>query len=62
MDTFDDNRNGWAPQQFTRIGGSTIENGQFVFETIYTRTPTLILNWNPNLAFDALDLRVDRRL
>ncbi len=37
IDTFDDNRNGWAPQQFNAAGGSTIENGQFTFETIYTR-------------------------
>ena len=35
LDTFDDNRNGWAPQQFSALGGSTIENGQFVIETIY---------------------------
>ena len=59
LDAFDDNRNGWAPQQFTTSGGSAIENGQFTFEAIYTRTPYVVLNWNPNIAFDALDLRVD---
>jgi|GEM_PF-755935 len=58
LDAFDDNRNGWAPQQFGAVGGSTIENGQFTFEAIYTLTPKVVLNWNPNIAFDALDLRV----
>jgi serine/threonine protein kinase len=58
LDTFDDNRNGWAPQQFTASGGSAIENGQFTFESISTRAPYVVWNWNPNFAFDALDLRV----
>ena len=62
VDAFDDNRNGWAPQQFNASGGSAIENGQFTFESIYTRTPYVVLNWNPNIAFDALDLRVDARV
>jgi tRNA A-37 threonylcarbamoyl transferase component Bud32 len=62
VDAFDDNRNGWAPQQFGASGGSAIENGQFTFESIYTRTPYVVLNWNPNVAFDALDLRVDARV
>jgi hypothetical protein len=58
LDSFDDNRNGWAPQQFNASGGSAIEDGRFTFESIYTRTPYVVLNWNPNIAFDALDLRV----
>ncbi|HTP08061.1 MAG TPA: protein kinase [Anaerolineae bacterium] len=58
FDTFDDNRNGWAPQQFTPSGGSAIENGQFTFEAVYTRTPYVVMNWNPNIAFAALDLQV----
>jgi serine/threonine protein kinase len=58
IDAFDDNRNGWAPQQFSASGGSAIENGSFTFEAIYTRTPYVVFNWNPNIAFDALDLRV----
>jgi serine/threonine protein kinase len=62
LDAFDDNRNGWAPQQFTASGGSTIENGQFTFESIYTRTPYVVLNWNPNYAFDALDLQVEAQV
>jgi hypothetical protein len=62
VDAFDDNLNGWAPQQFTASGGSAIENGQFAFESIYTRTPYIFLNWNPNIAFDALDLRVDAQV
>jgi serine/threonine protein kinase len=62
LDTFDDNRNGWAPQQFNVSGGSAIENGQFTFESIYTRTPYLVFNWNPNIAFDALDLRVEAQV
>jgi hypothetical protein len=62
LDAFDDNRNGWAPQQFDASGGSTIENGQFTFEAIYTHTPYIGLNWNPNIAFDALDLRVDAQV
>lgn len=57
-DSFDDNRNGWAPQQFSAVGGSTIENGQFVIETIYPGKPYGISNWNPNQAFDAVDLKV----
>jgi serine/threonine protein kinase len=61
-DTFDDNRNGWAPQQFSAVGGSTIENGQFVIETIYPDKPYGISNWNPNIAFDALDLKVDTQI
>jgi hypothetical protein len=61
-DTFDDNRNGWAPQQFSEVGGSTIENGQFVIETIFPGKPYGISNWNPNVAFDAFDLRVDTQL
>jgi hypothetical protein len=62
LDTFDDNRNGWAPQQFTASGGSAIENGQFTFESIDTRAPYVVLNWNPNFAFDALDLRVEAQV
>jgi hypothetical protein len=62
LDTFDDNRNGWAPQQFATVGGSTIENGQFVFEAIYSGTAKVALNWNPNIAFDALDLRIDAQI
>ncbi len=62
LDAFDDNRNGWAPQQFNASGGSTIENGQFTFESIYTHTPYVVLNWNPNVAFDALDLRVEAQV
>ncbi len=62
VDAFDDNRNGWAPQQFNASGGSVIENGQFTFESIYTRMPYIVLNWNPNIAFDALDLRVEARV
>jgi serine/threonine protein kinase len=58
VDVFEDNRNGWAPGQFSSIGGSTIENGQFTFEANYSLTSKVILNWNPNIAFDALDLRV----
>ncbi len=62
QDAFDDNRNGWAPQQFAAAGSSAIENGQFTFDSIYTRTPYIILNWNPNIAFDALDLRVTAQI
>jgi hypothetical protein len=62
VDTFDDNRNGWAPRQFTASGGSAIENGQFTVESIYTRTPYVVLNWNPNVAFDTLDLRVEAQI
>jgi hypothetical protein len=62
LDAFDDNRNGWAPQQFTATGGSAIENGQFTFEAIYTRAPYVVLNWNPNVAFDTLDLQVDAQV
>jgi serine/threonine protein kinase len=62
LDAFDDNRNGWAPQQFSSVGGSTIENGQFVIETIYPGEPYGITNWNPNVAFDVLDLRVDAQI
>jgi serine/threonine protein kinase len=62
QDAFDDNRNGWTPQQFSALGGSTIENGQFVFETIYPTRPYGISNWNPNLAFDVLDLKVDAQI
>ena len=62
VDSFDDNRNGWAPQQFSSVGGSTIENGQFVIETIYPGKPYGISNWNPNVAFDALDLKVDTQI
>jgi serine/threonine protein kinase len=62
MDGFDDNRNGWAPQQFSAVGGSTIENGQFVIETIYPGKAYGISNWNPNVAFDALDFKVDAQI
>jgi serine/threonine protein kinase len=58
LDSFDDNRNGWAPGQFSAIGGSAIENGQFTFEANYLQEPKVVLNWNPNIAFDALDLGV----
>jgi len=61
-DTFDDNHNGWAPQQFSAVGVSTIENGQFVIETIYPGKPYGISNWNPNVAFDVLDLKVDTQI
>ncbi len=59
LDSFDDNRNGWAPQQFGASGGSAIENGQFSFEAVYSNTAYAVFNWNPNVAFDALDLRID---
>ncbi|CAG0933106.1 serine/threonine-protein kinase PpkA [Thermoflexales bacterium] len=62
LDAFDDNRNGWAPQQFEASGGSTIENGQFTFESLSTQVPYVVLNWNPNVAFNALDLRVDAQI
>jgi serine/threonine protein kinase len=62
IDSFDDNRNGWAPQQFSAVGGSAIENGQFVIETIYSGKAYGISNWNPNVAFDAIDLTVDTQI
>lgn len=62
VDGFDDNRNGWAPQQFSAVGGSTIENGQFVIETMYPGKPYGITNWNPNFAFDMLDFKVDTQI
>jgi hypothetical protein len=61
-DSFDDNHNGWAPQQYTAKGGSSIENGQFVIETHYITDTYAVLNWNPNIAFDAVNLRVDTRI
>jgi serine/threonine protein kinase len=57
-DAFEDNRNGWAPGQFSAIGGSAIENGQFTFEANYLQESKVVLNWNPNIAFDALELSV----
>ena len=62
IDAFDDNRNGWAPQQFPEGGGSTIENGQFVIDAVYPGKPYGISNWNPNVAFDAVDLKVDAQI
>jgi serine/threonine protein kinase len=62
IDSFDDNRHGWAPQQFTAVGGSAIENGQFVIETIFPGKPYGISNWNPGVAFDAFDLTVDTQI
>jgi serine/threonine protein kinase len=62
QDGFDDNRNGWAPQQFNASGGSVIEDGRFAFESIYTRAPYVVFNWNPNIAFDALDLKVEAQV
>jgi serine/threonine protein kinase len=58
LDSFDDNRNGWAPGQLSAIGGSAIENGQYTFEANYLQDPKVVLNWNPNIVFDALDVRV----
>ncbi len=62
IDTFDDNHNGWAPQQYSASGGSTIENGRFVIDALYPGKPYGISNWNPNVAFDAFDLKVDAQI
>jgi tRNA A-37 threonylcarbamoyl transferase component Bud32 len=62
IDAFDDNRHGWAPQQFSDLGNSIIENGQFVIETRYPGQPYGISNWNPNLSFDVFDLQVDAQI
>ncbi len=62
IDTFDDNRNGWAPQRYSANGSTAIENGQFTINAIYNGQEFGWVDWNPNVAFDQFDLDVDARI
>ncbi len=62
IDSFDDNRNGWAPQQYPSNGTSTIENGKFVIEAVYPGKAYGVSTWNPNVAFNNFDLDVDAQI
>jgi serine/threonine protein kinase len=62
IDSFDDNRNGWAPQQYTSNAISTIANGKFVIDAIYPGKIYGVSTWNPNVAFNNVDLNVDAQI
>ncbi|MBI5564656.1 MAG: hypothetical protein HY870_07170, partial [Chloroflexi bacterium] len=59
IDAFDDNRNGWAPKRYSANGSTAIENGQFTINAIYNNQDYGWAEWNPNVAFDQLNLEVD---
>jgi len=59
IDTFDDNRNGWAPKRYSANGSTAIENGQFTINAVYNNQDYGWAEWNPNVAFDQLNLEVD---
>lgn len=62
IDNFDDNRNGWAPKRYSANGSTSIENGQFLISAIYSTEPYFWSEWNPNVAFDDFDLKVDAQI
>ena len=62
IDSFDDNRNGWAPQRYSATGSTAIENGQFVITAIYNGQDYGYSDWNPNFAFDNFNLDVDMQI
>ena len=59
IDSFEDNRNGWAPKRYSANGSTAIENGQFTINAIYNNQDYGWAEWNPNIAFDQLNLEVD---
>jgi hypothetical protein len=62
IDTFGDNRNGWAPKRYSANGSTAIENGQFTINAIYNGEAYGWAEWNPNVAFDQFDLEVDTQI
>ena len=62
IDTFDDNRNGWAPKRYSANGSTAIENGQFTIKAIYNQQDYGWVEWNPNVAFDRFELDVETQI
>lgn len=62
IDTFDDNRNGWAPQRYSAAGTSSIEDGKFQITARYEGQSFGWSDWNPNVAFDQFTLAADLQL
>lgn len=62
IDTFDDNRNAWAPQRYSAAGASSIEDGKFQINAIYEGKSFGWSDWNPNVAFDQFLLAADLQI